>query len=127
MALAAALVAIGLAVQLHGYDLFASAQDRAQAKHVSAAAAAPILDDLDRASDLRPGTQALLAAAALDLRIGRYGAAARVAAHATRREPDNFSAWATLGVAQRAAGHVAVARAAFARARELNPLFVPPR
>jgi Flp pilus assembly protein TadD len=76
---------------------------------------------------VRPGSQGSMAAAALDLRLARYEDAVREATRATDREPDNFSAWVTLAVAQGGAGDKAGQRASYAHAHELNPLYPIPR
>jgi Flp pilus assembly protein TadD len=128
IAAVATLVATALAYELHAYDVYAPAAAVATSfRAPPAQREASLLHDLERASDLRPGTQALIAAATLEVRLGHPRAGARFAERATRREADNFSAWSTLGVALGAAGDASAAKAAYARARELNPRFVPPR
>ena len=59
------------------------------------------------------------------LRVGREADAARLARMAARAEPDNWSAWAALGLALRSRDPGG-SRRALARARELNPLEAPP-
>jgi predicted Zn-dependent protease len=127
IALAAALVAAALAVELRAHDLLAHASHRATAPKLTPAKVDATLHDLKRVTDLRPGSQALLLAAGLDMRTRRYQDAERLAAHATRREPDNFATWVTLGVARSAAGDATGAKAAYARAHVLNPLYPVPR
>ena len=127
MAVAAAVIAIALAVELHAHSELASAAKQAKATRPTAAQADKALDDLDQVTDLRPGSPALLVAAGLDFKLHRYAAAERFAAHATRREPDNFSTWLTLGVIRRTRGDERGARAAFSRAHVLNPLYPVPR
>ena len=123
----AALIAVALGVQLHAHGLLSSAGKAAGAPAPTAAELDKTLADLRRVSDLRPGTQALLLATGVEFKAKRYAAAVRSAQHATRREPDNFSTWLTLGIARRTAGDQAGARAAFARAHVLNPLYPIPR
>jgi cytochrome c-type biogenesis protein CcmH/NrfG len=127
MALAAALVAIGLAVEYHAFDALTAAAKRANAPHLTQREADKTLDDLHRVSQLRPGTQALLTAAGLEFKLHRYAAAEQQAAHATRREPSNFSTWLTLGVIRKTRGEAAAATAAFDRAHLLNPRYPIPR
>jgi Flp pilus assembly protein TadD len=127
LALTALLLAAGLAVELYANRLLASAQGAALTQRPSPAARDAALRDLSRVADLRPGTQALLLAAGLEQRAGRYDQAFRLAARATRREPGNFSSWLTMGLAQRAAGDEAGARSSFARASRLNPRYPTPR
>jgi Flp pilus assembly protein TadD len=85
------------------------------------------LKDLKTVDDLRPGSQGALAAAALDLRTGRYAAAADDARRAAKRDPKNFSAWVTLAIALGNTGDKAGQRAAFAKAHTLNPRYPIPR
>jgi predicted Zn-dependent protease len=127
IALGALVIAAALVVELRAHDLVANSAEVAGQQHPKAAAVDAQLKDLDRVNDLRPGSQGSLAAAALDLRMGRYKAAVRAASSATDREPDNFSAWVTLAVARGGAGDSAGRRAAFARAHLLNPLYPIPR
>jgi predicted Zn-dependent protease len=85
------------------------------------------LDDLKKVDDLRPGSQGALAAAALALSTKRIPTAIDAATRATRREPENFSAWVTLAVARGNAGDTAGRDAALRRAHVLNPLYPIPR
>jgi Flp pilus assembly protein TadD len=127
LALCAAAIAIGMAVQLRAHDLFADAVATAKAPHPSTAEVDRALDDLRKVADVHPGGDAFLAAAGLSFRARRFAAAAQAARRATEREPDNFVAWVTLGVARRAVGDEPGARSAFARAHTLNPLYATPR
>lgn len=127
LALVALAVTAALAVELRAHDLLANAGEAATQANPSRVLVNERLDGLKTVSDLRPGSQAALAAAALDLRTHRTQAAVADAARATRREPGNFSAWVTLAVARANAGDRAGARAAFARAHVLNPLYPIPR
>jgi Flp pilus assembly protein TadD len=126
IAAAALVIVAGLAVELRAHDILANAGEVAAGKPTAPAVDAQ-LDDLKTVADLRPGSQAALASAALDLRMRRYHAAVRDAMRATEREPDNFSAWVTLAVARGATGDSAGRRAAFAKAHALNPLYPIPR
>lgn len=124
--LALALIA-GFAVELRAHDLEANAAKLSTAPKLEPTAVASALRDLKDARSLRPGTQAALLAAGLELRTQAYAQASKDAAFATRREPENFSAWVTLGVAQRALGQTRAAQASFGRAHRLNPLYPIPR
>jgi Flp pilus assembly protein TadD len=126
-AAAALVIAAALVVELRAHDLLANATNVLAQPRPTAAAVDKQLHDLNTVNDLRPGSQAALAAAGLNFRLGRYRAAAAAAARATRREPDNFSAWTTLAVALGATGDKAGARIATARAHTLNPFYSPSR
>ena len=123
----ALVVVAALVIQLRAHDLLANATGVAAQPKPTAAAVDRQLHDLKTLRKLRPGSQPYLAAAALDLRLGRYAAAAHDAAGATQREPKNFSAWVTLAVARARTGDTRGERAAFARAHVLNPLYPIPR
>ncbi|HEX6714051.1 MAG TPA: hypothetical protein VF066_11715 [Thermoleophilaceae bacterium] len=127
LTVAAVAVAGALGVELRAHDLVANSAEVAAQKQPTRADVDAQLDDLKTVDDLRPGSQGALAAAGLDLRLGRYRDAVEAATRATKREPDNFSAWVTLGVARGGAGDSAGRRAAFARAHVLNPLYPIPR
>jgi predicted Zn-dependent protease len=127
LAVVALAVVAALAVELRAHDLLANSAEVATQQHPTAADVDAQLSDLKTVDDLRPGSQGSLAAATLDLRLGRYRAAIRDATRATKREPDNFSAWVTLAVARGGAGDRAGRRAALARAHVLNPLYPIPR
>ena len=127
LALTALAVALALAVQLRAHDLLTNAAETAAQPNASQAVVDQRLDDLKKVEDLRPGSQAALAAAALNLRTNRRPAAVDAARRATRREPKNFSAWVTLAVALGNTGDLAGRRAAFAKAHALNPLYPIPR
>jgi Flp pilus assembly protein TadD len=127
LALCAAAIAIGMAVQLRAHDLFADAVATSKAPHPSTAQVDRALADLRKVSDVHPGGDAFLAAAGLNFRKRRLAAAAQAARRATERDPDNFAAWVTLGLARRAVRDEAGARFAFARAHTLNPLYPTPR
>jgi Flp pilus assembly protein TadD len=127
LAVAALAIAGALAVQERAHDLVRNAAEVAAQPHPKPADADARLKDLKTVDDLRPGSQGALTAAALELRLARYPAAIRAATRATEREPDNFSAWVTLGVARGNAGDGAGRRAAFVRAHILDPLYPVPR
>ena len=124
------LIAAGFAVQIHAKNQVDSAVT--EIKHEvtgikdPAAHRAAIKDALD-ATDLHPGTGALFSAIGLQVRAGNLAAAERLAVRATKREPDNFSTWLTLGVVRQARKENAAAKAAFARANKLNPLYRTPQ
>jgi Flp pilus assembly protein TadD len=130
LAAVATLVAAGFAVQLHAHSLLDSAltQIRAEvAGNADPRARAAATDDALRVADLRPGSGGLFAAIGLETRGERFAEAERHALKATRREPDNYSAWLTLGVVRQGRGDRAGASAAYARAAKLNPLYRTPR
>jgi Flp pilus assembly protein TadD len=128
--IALAICALAVASAL-GYELWAfneirntaelTARQHPDGRDVSLQVAA-----MHTVNRVRPGSQGSLAAAALELRTGRLRDAIRDSARATRREPDNFSAWVTLAVAQGGAGDRAGERTSYARAHELNPLYPIP-
>lgn len=126
MAVAALAVVVALAIELRAHDVLANAGEVASQPHPRRADVDAQLDDLKILDDVRPGSQGTLAAAALNLRMGRYAAAVRAATRATRREPENFSAWVTLAVARGGAGDAAGRRAAFVKAHALNPRYPIP-
>ena len=126
----AALVAGIMAVQLHAHRLLDSSLDQLRAEVAGKAdprARAEALDDAKRVADLRPGTGGLFVAIGLETRGDRLAEAERLALRATRREPDNYSAWVTLGVVRQNRGNRAAGQAAFAKAAKLNPLYRTPR
>jgi tetratricopeptide (TPR) repeat protein len=127
MALVALVVAAALIVQLRAHDMLENTKDIVVQPHPSAAAVDAQLKDLEAVEDLRPGGQAALAAASLDLRARRARYAVRYATKATRRDPENFAAWVTLGVALDGSGRRAAAHAAYRRAHLLNPRYPLPR
>ena len=127
LALAALAVVAALAVELRAHDLLANAGEAAAQPNPSQALVDKRLDGLETVNDVRPGSQAALVAASLDLRVRRTAAAVDAATRATKREPENFSAWVTLGVALGSAGDAAGRRAAFVKAHALNPLYPIPR
>jgi Flp pilus assembly protein TadD len=119
-----------MAVQLHAHQLVSDAADqfrREIASKPDPAQHQKALDDALRASRLQPGSGALFLAAGLESRGGRRPEAERLALRATRREPQNFATWLTLGVMRRGSGDERGARAAFAKAQQLNPLYQTPR
>jgi Flp pilus assembly protein TadD len=127
IAIVALVVAAALVVELRAHDMLENTKDVLARPHPSAAAVDAQLKDLKTVEDLRPGGRAALAAASLDLRVRRFAAAARSATKATQRDPENFSAWVTLGLALDADGDHAAAGAAYRRAHALNPLYPLPR
>jgi Flp pilus assembly protein TadD len=127
LAVVSLAVVAALAVQLRAHDLLANAAAVAVEPHPSRAAVDQQLHDMNTVSDLRPGSQGFLAAAALDLRTRRYEAASTAALAATKREPRNFSAWVTLAVARADVGDKTGSQLAYAKAHLLNPLYPTPR
>jgi Flp pilus assembly protein TadD len=79
-----------------------------------------VLADLRAGGRFRPGTDALLTEALVELRAGRAGEAERDARRALEREPRNHQAWSALGASLSRRDPPAARRAA-RRARELNP------
>lgn len=127
LAVVSLAVVAALAVQLRAHDLLANAAAVAVEPHPSRAAVDQQLQDMKTVSDLRPGSQGFLAAAALDLRTRGYEAASSAALAATKREPRNFSAWVTLAVARADVGDKTGSQLAYAKAHLLNPLYPTPR
>jgi Flp pilus assembly protein TadD len=127
IAVVALAVVAALGAELRAHDVLANAGQVAAQAHPQRVDVDAQLGELKTVDDLRPGSQGALAAAALDLRMGRYAAAVQAATRATRREPENFSAWVTLAVARGGAGDAAGRRTAFARAHTLNPRYPIPR
>jgi hypothetical protein len=130
LAALAAVVAAGMAVQLHARGQLQSAVDEAKREargSRSASAHAQAVDHALRVTDLRPGTAGLFVAIGLEVGARRNAEAERFALRAARREPDNFSTWLTLGILRQRRGDRAGAEAAFARVRRLNPLYPTPR
>ena len=94
----AAATALELRAELdyhHGQDLFSDVSQNGfaadEADDIERAR-----DSLERASDLRPGTNALVAQAFLERNVGRPAEAAALARQATRREPENVATWQAL-------------------------------
>ena len=83
-----------------------------------------VLDDLETAGALRPGTDALVARAYVQLRAGEAVEAARLARRAVEREPDNHVPWTALAESLRHADPAGARRAA-ERSRRLNPPVSP--
>jgi hypothetical protein len=128
LAVVSLAVAIALGYQLRAHDIIANGAELAAQPHPGEMdVLAQQIDLRGVAKDLRPGSQASLAEAALDLRTRDYRGAVQAATRATKREPKNFSAWVTLAVARGALGDAAGRREAFAKAHELNPLDPIPR
>ena len=130
LAVVATLIAAGFAVQIHAHGMLKSAvkevgRETRGVKDRAAHRAA--LDKANRVTDLRPGTAGLFTAVGLEVRAKNLAAAERLAQRATEREPDNFSTWLTLGVVRQSRKDDAGAKAAFARADKLNPLYRKPR
>lgn len=124
--LALVLIAI-LAIELRAHDELANAGQLALKPHPSPAAVDRQLDAMRSVQRWRPGSQAFLAAAALELRNHRFRQALASAIRATQREPKNFSAWVTVAVARAQTGDRSGERAAYAEAHALNPLYPIPR
>ena len=130
LAVVATVIAAGMAVQIHAHNLVSDAVDQVKREVASKPDPAQhqkAVDDALRASRLQPGSGALFVAIGLETRARRLAEAERYALRATRREPDNYSTWLTLGVIRQGRGDDAGARAAFARAAKLNPLYRTPR
>ena len=129
-AAAALVVAAFLAWQLQAQWLLETARD-----DVATAPAGALDDDLReralrdlrRAGARRPGTDALVLRAQVELRSGSHAAAARLAQDAVDREPQRFDAWVIVAAGLARSGDPAGARRALARARRLNPLYRPLR
>lgn len=120
---AALCVAVVLAVQLY-------AERRLEAGRETAFLAgrtplAPdlrrqVLNDLESAGALRPGTDALVARVYVWLRAGDEAEATSLAVRAVSREPDNYVTWSALAESLRETDPAGSSRAT-ERARRLNP------
>ena len=110
-----ALAAIG--IPLIGTKAVRASQDDVNAGEVDSA-----LEQARTAGNVEPwaATPPLQQALVLELQ-GGLGAAAEQARQATRREPTNWRTWYMLSRIEEAQGDREAARAAFRRARELNP------
>jgi cytochrome c-type biogenesis protein CcmH/NrfG len=84
------------------------------------------IDDLARIADVQPGTEALLLASVARSSRGESRRGVAFARRAVDREPDNFTAWLTLGFALKDVDR-AGALHALERAHRLNPRYrLPP-
>ena len=84
------------------------------------------IDDLIQVADVQPGTEALLLASVARSSRGEARRGAALARRAVDREPDNFTAWLTLGFALKDVDRAA-ALDALQRAHRLNPRYrLPP-
>ena len=112
---ALALAAIG--IPLIGTKAVRASQDDVNAGEVDSA-----LEQARTAGNVQPwaATPPLQQALVLELQ-GGLGAAAEQARQATRREPTNWRTWYVLSQIEEAQGDREAARAAYDRARELNP------
>jgi Flp pilus assembly protein TadD len=80
------------------------------------------LERLDRAAKLNPlSAQPLMVEALIQQQHGRNAAALDAANRAADRARHDWTAWAVLARIERSTGDPAAARAAFRRARSLNP------
>jgi predicted Zn-dependent protease len=119
-----------LAWQLHGQALLEHARDEVRTAPPGAldeGLRSRALRDLERAGSRRPGTDALVLRAQVELRAGRHPQAASLARELVDQEPDSFAGWVILAASLGRTGDPAGARRALARARELNPLYRPLR
>ena len=94
----AAVTALELRAELdyqHGQELFSEVSQKGFAAD-EADDIGRARDNLERASDLRPGTTALVAQAFLEKSAGRPAKAEALARQATRREPENVATWQAL-------------------------------
>jgi hypothetical protein len=124
LALASLCVAAVLALQLYAHERLQAAQVPtflAGQRPLEPGLRSQVLEDLDAAEPLRPGTDALVTESLVRLRAGDDAGAERLARRAVEREPRNFTARNALAVALRDRAPAAADREA-RRARELNPL-----
>ena len=94
----AAVTALELRAELdyqHGQKLFADVSQKGFAANAEDDVE-HARDSLERASDLRPGTTALVAQAFLEKSAGNPEGAEALARQATRREPENVATWQAL-------------------------------
>jgi O-Antigen ligase len=118
----AVLALAGLTVALFAVPVYFATTLTARAENQAATSTPSALDTLSLASDLNPwAVEPLIVRSAILTEDGRTREAMRAARDATTRGPNDWQAWLALRDAERAAGHPAAARAAFARARQLNP------
>jgi Flp pilus assembly protein TadD len=125
----AALVAAGMAIELHAHRQLTSSVKEIRAEIAAKPDPArneKARDDALHVAGLQPGSAALFVAIGLDDRAGRIADAERLALRATRREPRNFATWLTLGVIRQARRDAAGAAAAYAKVKQLNPLYRTP-
>lgn len=125
----AALIAAGMAIELHAHRQLTSSVKELRAEIAAKPDAArnnKARRDALHVAGLQPGSGALFVAIGLDGRAGRLADAERLALRATRREPRNFATWLTLGVIRQSRRDAAGAAAAFARVKQLNPLYRTP-
>jgi O-Antigen ligase len=112
-----ALIAVVAAV-----PVYVSTTLTARAERQAATSMPGALDTLSRATSVNPwAVEPLIVRSAILLDAGRAPAAIRAAREATRRAPNDWTAWAALADAERAGGQRAAAAAARQRAQALNP------
>ena len=117
-----ALAVAGLAVALCAVPVYFATTLTARAETQAATSSPRALDTLSFAADVNPwAVEPLIVRSTILLEDGRAGEAVRAAHDATRRGPSDWTAWLAVRDAERAAHHPAAARAAFAKARRLNP------
>ena len=103
LAVAAVLLAAAIGLQLRAERDYQEGQELFFARVSAGGPAADAADDiararerLERASELRPGTTAMVAQAFLEKTAGRAAEAEALARRATRREPENVATWHAL-------------------------------
>ena len=125
LALVALVVAAALVVELRAQRLLEGARDSAGdagQRALSPDQRRDVLADLESAGRLRPGTDALVLRARIEVKAGRFEQAVALARRAVAKEPESYLAWAVLTYVLIADGDHAAARQALERAKQLNPL-----
>ncbi len=108
---------VSIAVPLSGASSLRQSQAAVRAGNYPAA-----LEAARDAQQVEPFAAAYPLQEALVLeRVGRLAEAEAMAATATRREPDDWSAWVVLSRLQAERGHAAASLDSYRRARDLNP------
>lgn len=116
------LAAAGAAAALAAAPVYASATLTARAEEQAAISPSGALDTLSLAAHVNPwAVEPLIIRSVLKLDEGRPQGAVQAARAATRRAPNDWTAWLALADAERAAARQPAAVAAARRAQELNP------
>ena len=117
------VVAVGaLVVAVAAVPVYLSTTLTVRAEKQAATSTQRALDTLSLATRVNPwAVQPLIVRSAILESVGNYSAASKAAEDATRRGPNNWTAWMALAEARRRSANVTAARAAFRRAAALNP------
>jgi hypothetical protein len=127
VAVVALAVAAGMGLGIYqSRNQQAAEQALSPPKRMSPARERKVVDELDRAGTLNPGTDPRIDRGILDLVQRQPRQAARVLLRVARGEPDNIAAWAWLLNAAHASRDARLVALARARIVALRPLGVPP-